>query len=147
MPSINNRRSNALIKYMLIGLFFISSMVISGVIGGMASASEFLNHTAVNESHYEDSNSGWLEVSAQLFNSPCHLKISTSAVMLTQCGAGDAFSANNMQTTPAQIRFYDVQNGNVTAIEKMNLLNGNNLIYPPVSMHKSNLLRLEVVYE
>ncbi|ENU1226039.1 MULTISPECIES: fimbrial protein [Providencia] len=136
-----------MIKHMLIGLFFISGMVISGVIGGMASASEFLNHTAVNESHYEDSNSGWLEVSARLFNSPCHLKISTSTVILTQCGAGGAFSADKTQTTPAQIRFYDVQNGNVTTIEKMNLFNGNNFIHPPASMHKSNLLRLEVVYE
>lgn len=131
-----------MIKHMLIGLFFIS-----GMIGVMASANGLLNHTAVNESHYEDLNSGWLEVSTRLFNSPCHLKISTSAVMLTQCGTGGAFSADKTQTTPAQIRFYDVQNGNVTAIEKMNLLNGNNFIHPPVSMHKSNLLRLEVVYE
>lgn len=142
MASINNRRSNALIKHMLIGLFFIS-----GMMGGMASAGEFLNHTAVNESHYEDLNSGWLEVSAQLFNSPCHLKISNSTVMLTQCGAGDAFSTNKTQTTPAQIRFYDVQNGNEIAMEKMNLLNGNNLIHPPVVMHKSKVLRLEVIYE
>ncbi|MBO1929265.1 hypothetical protein J4731_13660 [Providencia rettgeri] len=88
------------------------------MIGVMASANGLLNHTAVNESHYEDLNSGWLEVSARLFNSPCHLKISTSAVMLTQCGTGGAFSADKTQTTPAQIRFYDVQNGNVTAIEK-----------------------------
>ncbi|ENR5393418.1 TPA: hypothetical protein KEY68_002493 [Providencia rettgeri] len=142
MASINNRRSNALIKHMLIGLFFIS-----GMMEGMASASGFLNHIAVNESHYEDLNSGWLEVSAELFNSPCHLKISTSTVMLTQCGAGDAFSANKTQTTPARIRFYDVQNGNVTAMEKMSLLNGNNLIHPPVAIHKSKVLRLEVVYE
>ncbi len=122
---------------MLIGLFFISGMI------GVMASNGLLNHTAVNESHYEDLNSGWLEVSARLFNSPCHLKISTSAVMLTQCGT----ALDKTQTTPAQIRFYDVQNGNVTAIEKMNLLNGNNFIHPPVSMHKSNLLRLEVVYE
>lgn len=131
-----------MIKQMLIYLFLITCLM-----SAVTQASELFNHTAVNESQYEDSNSGWLEVSAQLFNAPCHLQVTVSTMMLTQCGAGGGFAENKTEQTPAQIRFYDVENGHVIAMENVRLLNGNNAIQPPKAVNKVKLLRLEVRYE
>lgn len=68
-------------------------------------------------------------------------------MMLTQCGAGGGFAENKTEQTPVQIRFYDVENGHVIAMENVRLLNGNNAIQPPKAVNKVKLLRLEVRYE
>lgn len=127
-------------------------LIVGGAISHTAVAKKTIVNTPVNQSDYEFSLQGLVQVNATVFNAPCNLQFKEMLV-LTGCGAGNAYHKMNISSVDAntpirvRLRFYDVRQRTTLARYPLSLSHGSNAIQIPALMKNKSAFRVEVSYE
>lgn len=117
------------------------------MIGNITSIKNAFADLAVNQTLY-----GQIQVYANLLNTACNLAVNHHKdIVLTNCGAGDAFNDPNiyssMTYTPVKLQFYSVEKALFYPKYSVYLANGDNKVSLPFNVDRHNTLRVEVNYE
>lgn len=125
---------------------YLRFFMIMLMIGNITSIKNAFADLAVNQTLY-----GQIQVYANLLNTACNLAVNHKEIVLTSCGAGDAFNNpdiySSMTYTPVKLQFYNVKNALFSRKYSVYLANGDNKVSLPFSVDKYQTLRLEVNYE
>ncbi|MGG4609841.1 hypothetical protein [Providencia sp. Me31A] len=125
---------------------YLRFFMIMLMIGNITSIKNAFADLAVNQSLY-----GQIQVYVNLLNTACNLSVNHKEIMLTRCGAGDAFNDPTIYSTttytPVKLQFYNVENAQLSRKYSVYLANGDNKVSLPFNVDKYQTLRLEVNYE